>query len=115
MYHSPLRTIQAKKDWILVGHNSSVSQENSPSATRAIYSFQPRLRHLDFRKTRRQKASSFDKTFTNDYSSREVELFPKFPTRKTPNRSKRPTSEHVDFLGTQLWLVGNKRNRLFFI
>ena len=110
MYQSPLRNIKVREDWMVVGHNSSISSYSSPNSNRANYSFQPRLRHLDFRKTRRQKANSFDQTFTNDFSNRDAELFPKFPARKTPIRSKRPATEYIDFLGTQLLFVTNKRN-----
>lgn len=115
MYQSPLTNIKVREDWMIVGHNSSLSKDSSPRANRAIYSFQPRIRHLDFRKTKRQKPSSFNQTFTIDYSNRDTELFPKFPERKTPIRNKRPSTEYIDFLGTQLLFVANKRNNRFFL
>lgn len=118
MHQSPLRNIKVHKEWMIVGHNSSVSQETSPTPTRAIYSFQPRLKHLDFRKIRKQKFNSFDQTFAVGSNGRENEIFPKFPARKTPMsvRSKRPTTEYMDFLGTQLMYVTNKKNnRLCFV
>ena len=115
MYQSPLTRIKVREDWMIVGHNSSMSKDSSPRANRAIYSFQPRIRHLDFRKIRKPKANCFNQTFTIDFSNRDKELFPKFPARKTPMRSKRPNTEYIDILGTQLLLVANKRNNRFFL
>jgi len=113
MYESPLRNKKAHKEWMIVGHSSSVCQEASPKPNRAIYSFQPRLKHIDFRKIRKHKFNSFDQTFAVVLNQRENEIFPKFPARKTPMsvRSKRPTTEYTDFLGTQLMYVTNKRNK----
>lgn len=117
MYQSPLRNIKVHKEWMIVGHNSSGSQDPSPLPSRAIYSFQPRLKHVDFRRIRKQKFNSFDQSFAVNSNGRENEMFPKFPTRKTPMsvRSKRPTTENIDFLGTQLMFVTHKKNnRLYF-
>jgi hypothetical protein len=99
-------------DWTIIGHKTQNLPERKLLTPRAVYPFQSRIKHIGFRRIKKNKNQSYDNALSFNSNFGDTDHFKKFPIRKGPIsvRSKRLNQEFIDILGTQLIYVPIKKN-----